>query len=214
MAAPWAAGARVKIKGLMHGQQFNNVLHFATNTVINDPQTLEQLLVNLANAVKTCILDTLVPAVSSEWSFTGVEATRIHPTPSDPFEATGVIATNGTAGVQGVTFASQLVSVRTGTGGKSGRGRIFLPPAGENVATNGEWDAGQLVLVAAFCACMAGKFIGAGATEPWKFGVFSRKKVGEPPVAQAFDVAFREALTLTPEKVIAVMGSRKKGRGV
>jgi len=211
MAAPWAAGARARIIGRISGQLTVTVLHFATNTVINDPQTLEQLLKDLANAIRDCIGDVLLPAVSQDWTFEQVECSRIAPDLSDPFVNDNLNALAGTAGVQGVPFASQLVAVRTGVGGRTGRGRMFLPPAGEDHATAGSWDPTALALLAQFCACMAGKFIGNAATEDWRLGVLSRKLFANSPAN--FDTAFREATSLTPVPIIAVMGTRKVGRG-
>lgn len=213
MPAPWAAIAAVRIHGRVSGQLYNNVIHFATNTVINDPQTLEQLLRDLANAVRDCIMQFLIPASTSDFTFDNVEAFRIHPDPSDPFSADNVVPTLGDLGAQGIGFCSQLVQKRTGTGGRSGRGRIFLPPGPEDQVAAGDWSPAQLALVAAFCACMAGKFIGGSATTVWRLGVFSKKKVGDPPVPQDPDAAFREVLTLTPVAIAAKIGSRKKGKG-
>lgn len=211
MAAPWVAGAKARIVGHVSGQLTVNVLHFATNTQINDATELETMLKALANAIKECVLDTLVPAVTSDWVFSHVEVNRIAPDLSDPFLNDDVVATAGTAGVQGVPFAAQLVALRSGLGGRRGRGRIFLPPAGENVATGGDWDPAAVALVAAFCACMAGKFIGGAATEQWRVGVLSRTIFANTP--SNFDEAFHELISMVPQAAIAVMGTRKKGRG-
>lgn len=214
MPAPWAAHAQARIHGSIHGQKTVTVLNFATNTAIADPQTLNQLLKDLANAIKECVLETLVPAASIDWTFSHVEAVRTAPEPSDPMINDNVLATNGTAGVQGISVACQLVSNLTGQGGRKGRGKLYCPPAGENVATQGKWDPAALALIAAFCACMAGKFVGAGATSVWRLGVLSRKKEGDPPVLPAIDTRFRETVQLVPVETIAYMTSRKIGRGV
>lgn len=211
MPRPWAAGARVRVVGRLSGQLTNNVMHFATNTVINDPVALNQLLQQLAQAVHDCIRDAMLPFATNDWKFESVEATGIYPTLTDPVSVTNAANAVANGNPQGVGFASALISIRTGTGGKSGRGRIFAPPGGENVATAGTWDPAFLALVAQFCACMAGKFIGAGHTTPWFIGVLSRKVLRGGPML--FDDAFREAISLEPESVIAQMGTRKLGRG-
>lgn len=213
MPAPWSAHAQARILGNIHGQDTVTVLNFATNTVINGTQELDQRLKELANAIKDCVLETLVPAASIDWTFNQVEVVRTAPDQSDPVINDNVVATNGTAGVQGVSVASQLVSNRTGQGGRKGRGKLFLPPAGEDHATQGKWDPAALALIAAFCACMAGKFIGGGATSIWRLGVLSRKKEGDPPVLPAIDTRFRETVQLVPVELIAYMTSRKVGRG-
>lgn len=213
MPSPWARGARVVIKGLIHGEEYNNVLHFATNTVVNDGTELETLLRQLADAVQQCVAEVLINAATEDWSYTLTEATAIAPSLGDPITSTNPVVTAGVTGPQGIGFGATLVQVRTGTGGRKGRGRMFLPPGPEAMATAGEWDPALLALVAQFCACMAGKFIGAGATTPWRLGVLSRKDMGTPPSPANFNAAFREATSLVPQKIIAKMGSRQKGKG-
>lgn len=213
MPAPWSRGVRVVIKGLIHGQEYNNVLHFATNVVVLDGTELEDLLRQLCDAVQECITSTLFPATTSDFTFTGVEAAAIAPDVSDPVTANAPVTGAGTLGAQGIGFGATLVQLRTGLGGRKGRGRIYLPPGPEANATAGEWDPAFLALVAAFCACMAGKFIGSGASTPWRIGVLSRKDMGTPPSASNFNTAFREVISFVPQAVIAKMGSRQKGKG-
>lgn len=213
MAAPWAAGAQVRIVGQLHGQTTNNVLNFATNTVINDPVALAQLLTQLATAVLACVADQLLTAVTNDWRAIGVEARQISPVSSDPVFVPAAGNAVGAKTATSVSFAATLVHVRTGTGGKSGRGRIFLPPPGEADITLSAIGQTAIDDFQAMIACIAGKFIGVGATEPWRLGVLSRKKTGEPPVLPAFDVRFREALSLDVSTDVAIMGSRRKGRG-
>ena len=214
MPAPWAQGARIRIVGRLHNQLTINVLHFATNEVVLDaPNAREIQLRNLAIAVRDCILSTLLEFVTVDWVPQAVEVNQIAPELNDVFTEAIPPQNVAEGAAQGVTFASTLVSVRTGSGGRKGRGRMFLPPGGEDVANNGQWDPAFLALVAAFCACMAGKFIGANATTVWRLGVLSRKDMGTPMVPANFDNAFREAISLTPEPIVAVMGTRKVGRG-
>jgi hypothetical protein len=64
--------------------------------------------------------------------------------------------------------------------------------------------------ITAFLNCVAGKFIGAGATEQWRLGVLSRETLKG---GGNFDAAFTEAISLVPSNVVAKMGSRKIGKG-
>lgn len=211
MPAPWAAGAQVRIKGRIHGQVTNNVMHFATNTVVNDGPLFDAFLLALANAVAQCVIDTLLPAVSQDWTFEGVDARRIYPSATDPIDATEDVGGIGALGPASVSFASSLLQVRTGGGGRRGRGRAFLPPAGEAQTANSAIDGPTLALLAQFAACVAGKFIGAGATEQWRIGVYS--KTNDNEAAGTFDNSFREAISLQPSTSVACMRSRKVGHG-
>lgn len=213
MPAPWHRGFQVRIVGTIHGVQTNNVLNFATNTIINDdPTELQTRLIQLATFVMECAVDALLPAVSSDWTLVRVECRQIFPTPSDPIEVTPDPPSNGELAPASHSFAASLVTVRTGVGGRKGRGRMFLPPAGEAQTLNSEVDGPTLALITLFLTCLAGKFIGAGATTDFRFGVLSRVDAGANNAN--FNVGFREAITITANPLAAVLGSRKKGRGV
>jgi len=211
MPAPWVAGAQCRIIGEIHGQQTVNVMHFATNDAILDEGELDTILLALATAMLECVVETLLPAVSSDWKVVQCDARRIYPTPSDPILATADAGSVGELSASSVSFASSLVSVRTGGGGRRGRGRVFLPPPGEAEVSSSAIDAGTLALITAFCACVAGKFMGVGATTPWRLGVYSRKNDSE--TGGTFDNSFRLATSLNPVANLAVMSSRKKGHG-
>lgn len=211
MAAPWAAGARAVIVGEIHGQLTNNVIHFATNTQVNDGPDFETLLLQLATALKECVVETLLPGVSSDWTFKRVEAERIFPTVTDPVVATGAPENVGELGAASVSFESSLITIRTGGGGRRGRGRIFLPPAGEGQTANSAIDTPTLLLLVAFCACMAGKFGTEAGTTPWRIGILSRKNLNGS--INNFNAAFRTATQLTPGSDVACMRSRRKGHG-
>lgn len=214
MPGTWSAGAQAVISGDISGQRTATVLYFGIpgSADVTDPALLLVKLKALANAIHDCIVTTLLPAVTSDWTYEHVEVreamlgTSLSTLNDNPASAPG------TAGPQGVNVASQLVHMRSGQGGRNGLGRNFYPPAGENVATQGEWDPAALVLIAAFCACMAGKFIGAEKTTEWSIGVLSRTIFGG--IFGNWDAAFHEAIELEPEAIISTMGTRRKGRGV
>ena len=211
MPAPWASVVRLKVKGRIQGQDYNNVMHLATNTVINDATELNQLLQALCTAMIVCLTTTLIPAVSSDFTLLSVEGTQLFPTLSDPIEVPVVADNVGTGGPTSVSFAATLVNVRSGLGGRKGKGKIFLPPASEANTANSEITATSQGEFNDFLACVATKFIGALATEPWRLGVLSRKDLTTNP--GDFNGAFREATTLLLNPVVAKMGSRKRGSG-
>lgn len=211
MAAPWVAGAQCRIHGTLHGQQTVNVLNFGTNSAILDQGALDTLLLQLAVAVGECVIDTLLPAVTVDWTFVSTDAKRIYPTVSDPIVNTAAPAQVGELGVTSVSFASSLLSLRTGGGGRKGRGRLFLPPAGEVQTVQSTLDGPTITLLVAFATCLAGKFLGVGATSDWRLGVLSRKTAG--PTLAAFDSGFRMCTQLTPAVNVACMRSRRKGHG-
>jgi hypothetical protein len=210
MPAPWAAHAQVRILGRLHGQQTVNVLNLATNTVVNDDLTGIALLQQLGQDIRDCVEQTLALAVTSDWKFEMVDVRKTGPTVGDTIEIAPTDQIEGALAPTSVSFAATLVRILTGGGGRSGRGRIFLPPPGEPQITQSAMDANTNALVVAFCACLIGKFI-QNATTPWRLGVLSRKKVNNvlPPI----DERFREAVNLTVVSQMAKIGSRKVGHG-
>jgi len=212
MAAPWAGGAELRIVGRIHGQITNNVLHFATNQAINDPQSRDQLIIALLTAMLVCVTEQLLPAVSADWAVDHIEARYIAPTPLEPHVVLPSGNTHGEKSAASTSFESTLIEVRTGVGGRSGRGRNFWPPVGESDTTNSLLSDGAFAELSNFILCVAGKFIGAGATEQWRLGVLSRKKL--KAAGGTFDTAFTEAETLIAKHEVAMQGRRKLGRGV
>lgn len=211
MAAPWARGARVRIVGFIHGQETVNVLHFATNEVINDGGLLDAALLALAEAVVDCIVTALIGCVSSDWRLDHVEAQAIFPTLTDPVVSTTNTGTVGGDAATNVSFAASLIQVRTGGGGRSGRGRMFLPPPGDSGQSQSVLSGDIQNCLTGFLTCLAGKFGGASPSTNWHLGVLSRK--GLKAVGGTFDNSFRVATQLTPAAQVAIMSSRKVGKG-
>jgi len=211
MAAPWAAGVKLRIIGKVQGQDCINVMHFATNTVINDAPTRDALILALLTAMLQCCTEKLLPAVSSDYTLLGVDATPIHPQKGDATFKAADPNSVGQLSQSSVSFVATLMEVRTGLGGRSHRGRNFLPPVGEANTANSLIDGGALLDLVEFVTCVAGKFIGQAATEAWRLGVFSRKLAGAAP--GDFNAGFTEATQLIVKPAAAKMSSRKIGSG-
>src|SRR5690349_1023777 len=210
MAAPWAQGARVRLIGKIHGQETVNVWHFASNVVVNDGDP-NALVLALLEACLVCVTEQLLPFATQVWEVVGLEGVRIAPTLGDPIVIGPNLDSQGQRGPTSCSFESALVQIRTGKGGRSHRGRMFLPPPGEAATTASFIDNAVIADLTAFLTCVAGKFMGAGATEQWRLGVLSRKLLANNPAN--FDTAFTEATSLVPSKEVAIMSSRKVGRG-
>lgn len=214
MPPPWAAHAIGRIHGEIHGQETVNVLHFATNTTITDQPPPHPLLLQLAQALLDCAVATLLPAVSQDWRLVKTSATFVGTLTgsfTDTYEATAPANSVGELSSTSVSFSSSLIDLKTGKNGRRGRGRIFLPPAGEGEITASELDNATLLLLATFLTCLAGKFLGASPTTDWRLGVYSRTIGGS--TFGGFDNAFSVVAQMSPRGTVAVIGRRKKGRG-
>lgn len=204
-------GCRVRILGKLHGQDCIQVWHFSTSTEVNDNPARDALILALLQAILACITEQLLDAVTSEYRLVGLEGTEVFPTLGDPVFLAAPANTVGTRGPTSSSVLSTLIQIRTGLGGKSHRGRNFWPPPGEADSNVSLIDGAVLTQLADFIACIAGKFIGQAKTEPWSLGVYSRK-LGTPSNTQ-WSNGFTEATSLVASEVIAVMGTRKVGRG-
>lgn len=215
MAAPWAGVAEARIMGKLHGQDTVNVLYFATNTVESDVSPPSPLLLALVTAILECVIETLLPAVTIDWTCEEVNARYVYNTGSspltDPVVATADAGSVGELAATSVSFAATLVHLRTGLGGQRGRGRMFLPPPGEANVTASQIDSTVTDLIVAFITCMVGKFLGASPTTAWRWGVLSRKDLTS--VGGTYNNSFRLISQATPSVDLAVIGRRRKGHG-
>jgi len=211
MAAPWARGAEIRIVGRLHGQETVNVFHVATNTVVNDGPDFDALMLALANALQECVNTVLLPAVTSDWTSIQSDARQIYPTGGDPYVSLADVPSVGERGPTSASFIAALAQKRSGVGGRSGRGRMFLPPPGEADIEASKLSDAALVLLAAFLACVAAKFIGNGSDTTWRLGVLSKKQLNA--VGGTFDNAFHPVQQLVVQREVADLSSRKVGKG-
>jgi hypothetical protein len=212
MSAQHNVWHRVRIVGRLHGSTTNNVLHFReqTGSPLDDP-ALQAILTRLAAAVFACVLDTLIPAVTSDWTFVRVEAQTYAPTLSDAVVQEAQAGVVGELSPTSVSFASALVNLKTGGGGRRGRGKIFLPPPGEQEVQESLLNGPTHDLLEAFLQCLFAKFVGGTRTDPAEWCVFSRANAGA--LLGDVSTANRPVLQAIPSSVIARCGSRKLGKG-
>ncbi len=212
MPSPYSGVARLRIMGRIHGQQTVNVLHFGTNIAVFDATNQSVKLNELIAAILDCIRTTLLPALPLDWNLERVTAQAIHPAASDEVEVAAVGTDIGGGSDSDVSFASQLLSIKTGQGGLRKRGRIFMPPPPEGGVTQSRLTGPQLALIAAFAACLASKFIAGGAAlTEWRLAVLSRTTLAA--AGGTVNNSITEATSVTATNIVAVLGRRKVGRG-
>lgn len=207
----WARGAQLRIVGEIHGQQTVNVMHLGTDLVANDQGQINAILLALAEAMRDCVIEFLLPAVTSDWRFVRTDAKEVFPTQTDPIVVSGTPANVGQLTPASHSFAASLVNIRSGFDGRRGRGKMFLPPPGEGQVANSLIDEPTLVLLAAFLACVGAKFMGAAPESNWHLGVLSQKDLAGN--LANFNNSFRLAASLSPSADCAVMRSRRRGHG-
>jgi hypothetical protein len=191
----------------LHGQHCLNVYHFKGS---NNFASLNDLI----NAVIDCIRTALLPALSAEAKLINVRGKTIYPALSDESIISGGAGdVGGQAGDSDVSFAAALMTMRTGLGGRSNRGRKFLAGVPEGGISASRITTGELALVLAYATCLANKFISNTSTYPYFIGVLSKKKMKAPQSLSAL-AAFRNCTSLGVSNVLATQVRRKIGRGV
>jgi hypothetical protein len=202
---------QARLIGHIHGQQTVNVINFGSNENPADASALATVLAQLATQIILCVTSTLIGGVTQDWTAETVEARQIYPTPSDPSVASFGAGTAGGGGTSNVSFAAVLCVLRTGGGGKRGRGRFFLPPPGDSAMTQSVLsDTTTGDFYRSFITCMTNKWVGSGHTENQELVVLSRKTISEgtPGVNAARPVTAMEI-----NAGISCLRSRKVGHG-
>lgn len=197
---------QVRVVGRQEGQATNNIFYFTAASAVDDVE------LRLVKALAECFVTVLIPALSSAWSLEKLQWQQVRPTLSPLFETipTGTLQGGGPANALPTT-CSAVVSVLTAQGGRSHRGRFSLCGIPEPSTANSILDANAAlwVALAAFVACVAGKFF-----------------VGDPPGANSFQMqlysrkiggshfplganGFTPVTQLVPKNVIGTIRSRK-----
>lgn len=200
---------QVVVKGKIQNQDYRNVMHFGGDVDAND-QDWTPLLLALATAVMQCYVTVLLPGLPASFSLQGVSAKRIYPAITDEVEYTTGAGPGTGAGEALPSFVSCKVELKTGTGGRRNRGRIFLPGPTEGNTGESTLSVTGAQLFTDFMLCIAGKFIGASATQPYRLGVLSRAAIKGGSNIQA---AYKEVKSYSVSTILAVMRRRKVGSG-
>jgi hypothetical protein len=212
MPIPGAVGDayEVRVVGRIDGQVTNNVFHFKVATPIDDIEL--RIIVALA----TCFVDHLKPILSSSFQIENIVWKQVAPVLGVEHIYTGPDfgPCNGNAAAL-PSYASVVLSLRTLQGGKSHRGRKYIPGIPENATTNSTLDANGAFWAAiiAFAACVAGKFIltDSPPANAAQLMVYSRKLGGSK--APYGNAGFTAVTAINPVQVLGTTRSRKVGVG-
>lgn len=202
---------QVRVIGRMEGQECNNILHFSCVGSSTDVET--GLILKLIE----CFTTHLMPVLASTYSLQEVRWKKVSPVLGPEYSTiVGVGAAGGGTATALPSYCSAVVSIRTALGGRSKRGRMYIPGIPED-QTNGSYLDPGLPLylgLVAFLACVAGEFFHpdpAGGSDLFDIGVYSRKIGGSAfPYGTS---GFTAATALTPSSVLGTTRSRKVGRG-
>jgi len=202
---------QVRVRGEIEGQETLNVLHFKAASDVDDIDL--RLIVVLAN----CFVTHLIPVLSSKWTLKELIWKKVSPALGNEFVHVVASGNVGEGSANNLpSFNSALFSIRTAQGGKSHRGRMYIPGLPEDMTAGSSIDTNLALWAAlvAFAACIASEFIDLGDPIPansFAFGVYSRKLGGASFPYQL--AGFTPATQVIPQSLIASTRSRKVGRG-
>lgn len=201
----------VRLVGKMEGQETDNVLHFACVGASSDVELY--LIVVLIN----CFVTHLIPVLSSSWSLEKVVWKKVSPTLGVEQVYTTDLPAPGEGSAAALpSYASAVISKRSATGGRSHRGRMYLPGIPEDATTNSSINPGGAfwTALASFITCVISAFVHpdpAGGTNLFDLGVYSRKIGGSTfPLGAA---GFTAITSLVRVAELGTTRSRKVGRG-
>jgi hypothetical protein len=199
---------QVNVQGFIENQECENVLFFRSQAL--DPN-MEN---NIFQDIIECIVQGLVPKLSKEYRFSQLSAFRVTPTVGpvvEVFAGVGISTDGDASGDSLPSFVSALISLHTTRGGRSGRGRMFIPGVaeGDTVASSINVNGPLWAALVAFVACMIGKFLTKDVPVGgnWEWGVMSRKIGGRKPPFLA--AGFAPITRAVPKRMLATTRSRK-----
>lgn len=203
---------QVRIVGRIEGQETNNILYFRCVSGQGD----DDVALHLIQALLQCVIDNLLPVLTSAWTLERIVWKKVFPQlgPEIISVPQGQAAGAGPSAAL-PSFASVVFSIRTQFGGRSKRGRMYLPGIPE-AATNGSaidptgafW-AGLI----GFALCFISKFVTGDppGSNQWQSMVYSRKLGGSTfPLGNN---GFEAVTEFVPNSLLGTTRSRKVGRG-
>lgn len=213
MAIPSAVNDlwEVKFNWTLENQVCNNIFHFKCVGATADTE------LNLIIVIAACFITHLLPKLSNALTLTNVTWKKVAPTlgVENVTIPTGTL-TGANSSDCLPSFVSAVISKRTTTGGRSHRGRMYIPGIPEDM-TDGSLlatDEDLWTAIAAFITCVLTNFKHpdpAGATDIFDLVVYSRKIGGS-----AFPYGLTGATdvdNLVRVQALGTTRSRKVGRG-
>lgn len=203
---------QVTLEGRQEGQQVMNIFHFRMDTQIDNVE--EKLL----RALVECLY-ALLPFAAATYQYVRCTGKQVAPILGPVIEIgqeEGDVIQGGSVGDSMPTYVSVCAGIHTTRGGRTGRGRMFIPAVPENSTQGSFIPTGNpyWTAILAYVACVAEKFIHINeplSAEQISIGVMSRKIGGTKP---PFDIdGFAPAVRIVPLNRLSHTVTRRVGRG-
>lgn len=188
---------RVTITGVMHGCTIQNVLH------MRKFEPLSTDIANLSGLITSDWINVLRSQQVNLFNYTQIMVQRLDPLEQaflTPVAIQGAIPT----GTAWPTVMSVVLSFRTNTAGRSGRGRVYIGGLRNDASQNNVMNTSNLTAWQALADSLESRWCGANPTTTWSLGVCPRTN----------PAAFKEVTVISPKAVFGVQRRRNTGVGI
>lgn len=116
------------------------------------------------------------------------------------------------------SFCAGLLSLRTGVGGRSAHGRIYIPGVAESASSESRIEGANLSQLSDIGLVLLGRYGPLGTNDRVRFGVYSRKlgdtrELGPPPFIEHHYNGFFGVNSIVARPEVATVMKRKLHRG-
>jgi hypothetical protein len=208
---------RLKLIGELHGQLTETAFHFITSENSGYTSYTSEM-----NDLMDRFLQSILPKyqlfASQQWAAKTLTGITLVPAQEAFIEKRIANGTGAQSDDSLPSFCAGLLSLRTGKGGRSRIGRLYLPGVAESLSSQSRLEGVYLGLLTDFGSALTATFGNNGAY-PWnRYGVFSRK-LGVTRVLLPFphltysSAGFTIVTNTVARPEIATMRRRKLARG-
>lgn len=208
---------RLIVIGELHSQLTQTAFHFTGNVNANY-NTHAKEATALVNDFVTWVLPTYKTFCSQEWLCKSVYVVSLIPKSAVLVEHRGATG-NGAQGDNCLpSFNAGLLCLRTGVGGRSGSGRLYIPGVAEGLSSNSKLEGTYLALLADIGAALVNRYGPPLVANVARYGLFSRRlgvtrNPGPPPSLTYSMNGFMPITGYIARAEIATMRKRKLAHG-
>lgn len=208
---------RLIVIGELHGQLTHTAFHFTGNVNANYNTHLKE-----ANALLADFRQNVLPVYqlfcSQEWLSKSILVTTLIPKSTILLEHRAATGNGGQGDNSLPSFCAGLLSLRTGVGGRSGSGRLYIPGVAENLSSNSRLEGSYLGLLANIGTVLLTRYGASLTANVARYGLYSRKlgvtrSAGPPPSLSYSMAGFMPITDYVARPEVATMRKRKLARG-
>lgn len=210
---------RLKLVGELHGQATETAFHFLTNSSGNVNNSYTTELQDLMTHFITNIVSKIQIFASQQWAAKTLIGVTLIPKSQVFIETRLANGTGAQPDDSLPSFCAGLLSLRTGQGGRSRIGRLFLPGVAENLSSQSRLEGSYLTLLSNVGAALTSAYGPSGSYPYVRYGVYSRKlgvtRVLSPtPTLNYSSAGFAIINSTVARPEVATMRRRKLARGI